>query len=391
MGPLKAFMCEQPTFPTASKIVTSPTMAKANEREPFNGVVVSNVRIDAKGDKETYLLTFKIDDDWVFEPGKAIGVKVKHSDQITNHFAERTKIDLERVRCLDITGIIPKDLLTRLELTEEQTKGYGLIDVLDGGLQLSESSVRSLSPRYYSICNSPLSQPGHIQFVYNMTDVVNSEGNLVRYGVGSTYLRQLKAGGPLLVFPRAIESKFCLPEDPTVPLVMICAGTGVAPFIGFLQHLYLKGDGVQGPRHLYFGVRHNDYIFKEELQAYLDKNVLTSLHLATSREEPRQYVQHMVEGDADWLYQLMTTTPARIYICGDELTMVKDVNATLTKMCEKGLGDARAASKQLLEWSKAKRVLRDIWVWVKQEFAMNEYNVLYFVHQCCLPILDTHA
>ena len=39
----------------------------------------------------------------------------------------------------------------------------------------------------------------------------------------------------------------------------------------------------------------------------------------------------MVERDADWLYQLMTTTLARIYICGDELTMIKDVNATLSR------------------------------------------------------------
>ena len=337
-------------------------MTKANEKEPFKSVVVSNERLDAMGDKETYLLTFKIDDDWNFEPGKAIGIRVRNSDQISSHFAERTKIELERVQYLDVTGIIPKDLLAQLKVTEDQIKGYGLIDVLDRDLQLSESGVRSLSPRYYSICNSPLSQPGHIQFVYNMTEIVNSEGNLVRYGIGSTYLRQLKVGDPLLVFPRAIESGFRLPEDPSIPLVMICAGTGVAPFIGFLQHLHLKNEGVQAPRCLYFGVRHKDHIFKKELQTYLDKNVLTTLHLATSREEPRQYVQHMVERDADWLYQLMTTTLARIYICGDELTMIKDVNATLSKMCEKGLGDARAASKQLLEWSKAKRVLRDIWV-----------------------------
>ena len=337
-------------------------MAKASEREPYKGVVVSNKRIDVEGDKETYLLTFKIDDDWAFEPGKAIGVKVKNSDQSTQHFAEQTKIDPGRAQYLDITGIIPKGLLSQLNANEDQLKGYGLVDILDKNLQLSEGSMRPLSPRYYSICNSPLSQPGHVQFVYNMSEIVDAEGQLVRYGVGSTYLRQLKAGDPLFAFPRAIESGFRLPEDPNTPIVMVCAGTGVAPFIGFLQHLQLKHATVHGSRCLYFGVRHKHHMFEEELRGYLDGGILGTLHLATSRDEPRHYVQHLIERDADWLYQLMTTTQARIYMCGDELTMIKDVNATLVRMCEKGLGDARAASKQLLEWSKAKRVLRDIWV-----------------------------
>src|ERR1700733_14338974 len=122
MGPIKSFLLEQPTFSAVNKMVTSPDMTKATEREPFVGIVVGNKRLDHKGDKETYLITIKIGSDWGFEPGKAIGVKVKNSDQAASYVVERARIEPERAQFLDITGIIPKSLLPQLELTEEQAK-----------------------------------------------------------------------------------------------------------------------------------------------------------------------------------------------------------------------------------------------------------------------------
>lgn len=60
-----------------------------------------------------------------------------------------------------------------------------------------------------------------------------------------------------------LQNTFHAPLDPLVPVVMIGPGTGVAPFVGFLQHWRAQGKGA-GPRWLFFGCRHpeKDYIYR---------------------------------------------------------------------------------------------------------------------------------
>lgn len=58
------------------------------------------------------------------------------------------------------------------------------------------------------------------------------------------------------IFTRS-QNPFHLPSDPSTPLIMIGPGTGVAPFVGFLQHMAVGG--VSGRKTwLFFGCRHPD-------------------------------------------------------------------------------------------------------------------------------------
>lgn len=359
----------------------STTMQEATAQSPYLAKItaIRRIALKADGSKETFFVTLSAND-WLFEPGKAFGIFMQNSERMAEYAHQRAQIkDTAHFRHhVDLTGPLRHTFMARLVklnpsiehlavLSSKENAslmaGAGLVDLLytfaDIRLPIDED-LPPLMPRYYSACNSPLHTPGALHFVFNMAEVANSSGSFVRYGVGSSYLRSIKVGDFLQIFPRLADSGFRLPDDPSIPIVMICAGTGVAPFIGFLQHR--QAQGIKGNAWLYFGVRTaNDFIFKDDIGEFVKDGFLSALRLATSRQEPCRHVQSLVDEDSEWLYRLMVDFDARIYICGDELTMIKDVNATLVKMCEQHM-DKTAASKLLLEWTKARRVVRDIWV-----------------------------
>ena len=58
---------------------------------------------------------------------------------------------------------------------------------------------------------------------------------------------------------------FEMPKEPETPMIMVGPGTGVVPFIGFLEEIRQKNTNVEA--HLYFGCRRpeSDFIFKDFL------------------------------------------------------------------------------------------------------------------------------
>ncbi|MDR4379088.1 hypothetical protein FO485_20895, partial [Bacillus amyloliquefaciens] len=77
-------------------------------------------------------------------------------------------------------------------------------------------------------------------------------------GVASNYLAGLQNGDSAVCFIRSPQSGFALPENTKTPLIMIGAGTGIAPFRGFIQARAaekMSGNSL-GEAHLYFGCRH---------------------------------------------------------------------------------------------------------------------------------------
>ncbi|XP_073188485.1 methionine synthase reductase isoform X3 [Lepidochelys kempii] len=116
-------------------------------------------------------------------------------------------------------------------------------------LNLLIEHLPKLQARSYSASSSNLFQPGKLQFVFNVVEFPSSPSRLVsRKGVCTGWLAELVA--PMLqphkkeeklsavkvsIFARPINT-FHLPSDPSVPFMMVGPGTGVSPFIGFLQH-----------------------------------------------------------------------------------------------------------------------------------------------------------
>ncbi|XP_074017030.1 NADPH--cytochrome P450 reductase isoform X3 [Numenius arquata] len=129
------------------------------------------------------------------------------------------------------------------------------------------------------------------------------------------------------------KSQFRLPFKPSTPVIMIGPGTGIAPFIGFIQErAWLKQQGKEvGDTVLYYGCRREreDYLYREELARFHQEGVLTQLNVAFSRDQAEKvYVQHLLKKNKENIWKLINEGNAHIYVCGDARNMARDVQNT---------------------------------------------------------------
>ena len=90
--------------------------------------------------------------------------------------------------------------------------------------------------RQYSISSSPLWNPQRVSLTISVVDAPALSGRAEPFlGVASTYLANLQKGDKVQLSVRASNVHFHPPTDPTIPLVMVAAGAGMAPMRGFLQ------------------------------------------------------------------------------------------------------------------------------------------------------------
>ena len=136
--------------------------------------------------------------------------------------------------------------LTKLKDSYQDTvllRRLSVLDLLekypkDLNLDLS-TYLRMLPPmriRQYSISSSPLWNAQHVTLTVSVleAEALSGEGN-VFLGVASNYLSELVPGDRVQMSVRASAAAFHPPEDPSIPLVAYCAGSGLAPIRGFIQ------------------------------------------------------------------------------------------------------------------------------------------------------------
>jgi len=222
-----------------------------------------------------------------------------------------------------------------------------------------------MRPRYYSISSSPaVASSCHLTVGVLHGPARSGDGYF--NGVASNHMASSMEGSTQFTFVRKPTIPFRPPANPHVPMIMVGAGTGMAPFRGFLQErAALAGKGVPvGKSILFYGCRNakNDMLYSDELRAF-EESGITKLQTAFSREpgQPRTFVQHLIERERDHVWELIETG-AVIYVCGNANTMAPGVRAALMDIYRaKTNGSDSTAEEWLAGLREDDRYLEDIW------------------------------
>lgn len=225
-----------------------------------------------------------------------------------------------------------------------------------------------LQARYYSIASSGKVHPTTISICAVVVEFRTSTGRTFK-GVATNWLKNkmVTDNGHKATVPMYVrKSQFRLPFKASNPVVMVGPGTGIAPFMGFLQErAWQKEQGKEvGETILYFGCRHRneDFLYQQELEEFEKAGVLT-LNVAFSRDqEQKVYVQHLLKKNKEHLWNLIHTNNAHIYICGDARNMARDVQNTFHEIAEEvgGLTHTQAVAYIKKLMTKG-RYSQDVW------------------------------
>jgi len=212
--------------------------------------------------------------------------------------------------------------------------------------------------RVYSIGSSSRIDPRRIELTVRLHQWQDAEGR-AQYGLGSGALIRQVMVGSRLAARIAPNPAFHPPADPACPIIMVAAGSGIAPFPGFLTER--AASGAAGPAWLFFGNRHRagDFLWSERVDAALRQGALTRLDTAFSRDADGARVQARLKDAASELLGWLMERGAVVYVCGSR-ALARSVETTLAEILAEIGGRTRAAAEaEVARWTAEGRLRVD--------------------------------
>ncbi|XP_063060626.1 nitric oxide synthase 2b, inducible [Engraulis encrasicolus] len=224
-----------------------------------------------------------------------------------------------------------------------------------------------LKPRLYSVSSYPDLCPDELHLTVTVVNYHTQDGHgPLHHGVCSTWLNTVKEGDLVPCFLHSSKG-FHLP-DRNVPVILVGAGSGIAPYRGFWQQWLhdLEKTGFTGvPMGLVFGCRSADldHLYKDEVLEMKRRGVFSTISTAYSRQpsQPKMYVQEVLRDSmAEELVQALHQRGGHLYVCGS-MSLAKGVADVVEGILVHRLGiSALQASQYLAQLKCEKRYHEDI-------------------------------
>ena len=382
----------------SGKKATTGKVVSFSKKNPFLAPVLEKISLHGKGsDRQTIHLELNTEEakELVFEPGDAAGILPLNTVALINEVLKVTELsaftevdvkgnkttlydalyrnfELSKITT-DVIGryliLRPNSELQKLvekpEKYKEYLKGRDIVDLFQdypAKLQAQDlvHLLRPLQARYYSISSSPKAYPGELHLTVGVVEF--EDNGRLKHGTCSNYLSDVNIENETVQLFIESNPAFRLPENEETPIIMVGAGTGIAPFRAFVQHRELSEK--RGKSWLFFGNRNfeSEFLYQTEWLGYLKSGALTNMSVAFSRDSPqKEYVQHRLLENAPEIYKWVEEG-AHIYICGDMKKLAVDVQAAFVKIIEKqGVMKKEQAQEYVDNLQKEKRYQLDVY------------------------------
>uniref|UniRef100_A0A6Q2WR08 Nitric oxide synthase, inducible n=1 Tax=Esox lucius TaxID=8010 RepID=A0A6Q2WR08_ESOLU len=229
------------------------------------------------------------------------------------------------------------------------------------------SQLPLLKPRLYSISSSPQLHPNELHLTLTVVNYHTQGQGPLHHGVCSTWLNTINEGDLVPCFINSSNS-FHLPAEPSTPVILVGAGSGIAPFRSFWQQrLYdMKQTGFSGgPMSLVFGCKSSetDELYNEETLEMIRKGVLKSVTSTYSCQPgyPKLYVQDFLRDSmAEEVLSVLCQKEGHLYVCGG-VNMAQGVTLAVQEILSSQLGiTLTQAGEYLAKLKIQKRYHEDI-------------------------------
>ena len=390
---------DQPSVSSSAGIVQNTISVSSvyTRKNPFKATVIDKVRITGRtSDKEVYHVELSLEGSGItYEPGDSVGILANNPPQLVDAIIAHVGFDrTELVTIKEGTFQLKEALSEHLEITvlnreviqkyqeksgneklreivandqelDKYLYGHDVLDLIeDFSASLSAQDLadvlRGFPARLYSISSSQDAVGEEVHITVATVRYSNKGRN--RGGACSTYLAdRIEVDSQVSVF---IEKNpaFKLPENEETPVILIGAGTGVAPFRSFLQHR--EANNQKGKTWLFFGERrfNSDFLYQLEWQKLLKDGYLEKIDVAFSRDqEEKIYVQNRLIERQKEVFEWLDNG-ANIYLCGDMKQMARDVQESLLRIFENQGGmTPEKALEYLKTLKKEKRFQLDVY------------------------------
>ncbi|MBC6989754.1 assimilatory sulfite reductase (NADPH) flavoprotein subunit [Hymenobacter sp. BT491] len=387
-----------PATSTANAIVKpEPVTPVYSRQNPWEARILESIQLNGRGSsKETYHLELDLTGSALhYEPGDALAVLPTNEDPLVEEVLRAARLsDTAPVQLENEALPLAAALASRRELTvltrdvveryatlapyaqlqelladTQQLRPYlygrDVADLLtdfptDITAQTLVETLRPLPSRAYSIASSLLAHPDEVHLTVGALRY-DAHGRR-KHGACSSFLAdRVGLDDSVRVFVERNEY-FKLPTDSATDIIMVGAGTGVAPFRAFVEERVELG--AAGRNWLLFGNPNftTDFLYQAEWLQHHKKGALTKLDVAFSRDQAeKRYVQHAILENARDVFGWLENG-AHFYVCGNKDRLGSAVQHALTEVVQREAGlDAEGASEYLRALKKQRRYLEDVY------------------------------